>query len=208
MTISIHSGSRLLATLLISFWLCMPAGADLYATGGGAPELSGLWNVNPLNGQSILVFRFSGVHIYAGGLAYDAVSDKLYATGAEDSSTGTSRLFSIDRTSGAITAFPGMSSSINLSSGGLAIHPVTGVMYATGGYNDGVHAFQSTGLFSIDKITGAATLIGFENNLGAWTGLAVLPNGAVPEPASSALALAALGLLAMGSRRNRKNAAV
>ena len=161
MTISIQSGSRLLATLLISFWLCMPAGADLYATGGGAPELSGLWNVNPLNGQSILVFRFSGVHIYAGGLTYDAVSDKLYATGAEDSSTGTSRLFSIDRTSGAITAFPGMSSSINLSSGGLAIHPVTGVMYATGGYNDGVHAFQSTGLFSIDKITGAATLIGF-----------------------------------------------
>ncbi len=45
--------------------------------------------------------------------------------------------------------------------GGLAIHPVTGVIYATGGYNHGVHAFQSTGLFSIDTIIGAATLIGF-----------------------------------------------
>ena len=160
MRISIQSGSRLLATLLISFWLCMPTGGDLYATGGGAPELSGLWNVNPLNGQSILVFRFPGVHIYAGGLAYDAASDKLYATGAEDSSTGTSRLFSIDRATGAITAFPGMSSSINLTSGGLAIHPLTGVLYATGGYNDGVHTYQSSALFTIDKTTGATTLVG------------------------------------------------
>ena len=161
MMIGIQTGARLLATLMLGVCFCMPAAAELYATGGGAPELSGLWSVNPLNGQSILVFRFPGVHIYAGGLAYDAVSDKLYATGVEDSSTGTSRLFSIDRTTGAITAFAGMNSFINLSSGGLAIHPVTGVMYATGGYNDGVHAYQSTGLFSIDKITGAATLIGF-----------------------------------------------
>ncbi len=161
MTIGIRFGSRSLAALLVSMWLCMPAAAELFATGGGAPELSGLWSVNPLNGHSILVFRFPGIHIYAGGLAYDAVSDVLYATGAEDSSTGTSRLFSIDRATGIATPFPGMSSFINLSSGGLAVHPVTGVLYATGGYNDGVHAYQSTALFTIDKATGAATLIGF-----------------------------------------------
>ena len=48
-----------------------------------------------------------------------------------------------------------MSPTINLTSGGLAINPVMGIMYATGG-----NGFQSTGLFTIDKNTGAATLVG------------------------------------------------
>jgi hypothetical protein len=133
----------------------------LYATGGGSGALSGLYSMDPLTGANTWLWNFPGVHIYNGGLAYDAASDKLYATGVEDSSTGTSRLFSIDRSTGAITAFGGLSSFINLSSGGLAINPVTGVMYATGGYNDGVSAHQGTGLFTIDKTTGAATLVGF-----------------------------------------------
>lgn len=161
MTFSLPSVSRSLATLFASVWLCAPAAAELFATGGGAPELSGLWSVNPLNGQSILVFRFPGIHIYNGGLAYDVASDALYATGAEDSSTGTSRLFRIDRATGIATPFPGLNSFINITSGGLAMHPVTGVLYATGGYNDGVTAHQSTALFTLDKATGAATLIGF-----------------------------------------------
>ncbi|MBK7949053.1 MAG: hypothetical protein IPK00_09970 [Deltaproteobacteria bacterium] len=50
---------------------------------------------------------------------------------------------------------------MDLTSGGLAIHPLTGVLYATGGYNDGVSAYQSSGLFTIDKQTGQASLIGF-----------------------------------------------
>jgi DNA-binding beta-propeller fold protein YncE len=102
-----------------------------------------------------LVWNFPSIHIYAGGLAYDPTTDKLYATGAEDSSTGTSRLFTIDRFTGATTSFAGMDSSINLSSGGLAINPLTGVMYATGS-----NGHQSHALFTIDKTTGAATLVG------------------------------------------------
>ena len=161
MKLSVRSLMRALLAIATGASLSMPAMAVLYATGGGVGALSGVHIVDPLNGANSPLWNFPGIHIYAGGLAYDVASDKLFATGVEDASTGTSRLFSIDRTTGAVTAFGGLSSFINLSSGGLAINPVTGVMYATGGYNDGVGAFQSTGLFTIDKTTGAATLIGF-----------------------------------------------
>ena len=161
---SIKSLAGSVVAVAMSISLSTQALAALYATGvgtGPGAGLSALYTVDPLNGASSLEWNFPGIHIYAGGLAYDATTDNLYATGVEDSSTGTSRLFSINRSTGATTAFGGLSSSINLSSGGLAINPLTGVMYATGGFNDGVNAYQSTGLFTIDKTTGAATLVGF-----------------------------------------------
>lgn len=136
----------------------------LYATGGGAlgGALSGLHEVDPQTGANHLLWGLPSVHLYNGGLAYDTASDALYATGAWDASTGTSTLFRIDRFTGALSEVGPMGgSSINLTSGGLAVHPLTGVMYATGGYNDGVSAHQSTGLFTVDKTNGAATLIGF-----------------------------------------------
>ena len=156
-------GVRVLLALVWGSVLSLPAAAAalLYATGGGSSGLSGLHVVDPVNGSNTPAWSFNGIHIYAGGLAYDAASDKLFATGVEDSSTGTSRLFAIDRATGAVTAYGGLSSFIGLSSGGLAIHPLTGVMYATGFYNDGVSPRQSTALYTIDKTSGAATLIGF-----------------------------------------------
>ena len=148
---------RELAVACVVLCLVMPAHAalTLYATGGGTGHLSALYAIDPSTGATTAVQQFDGVHLYAGGLAYDAATDTLYATGALDSDTGTTRLFVINRLSGELTPFPGMSPTINLTSGGLAIHPVTGIMYATGG-----NGFQSTGLFTIDKNTGAATLVG------------------------------------------------
>ena len=130
----------------------------LYATGGGAlgGALSGLHEVDPQTGANHLLWGLPGVHLYNGGLAYDTASDALYATGAWDASTGTSTLFRIDRFTGALAEVGPMGgSSINLTSGGLAVHPLTGVMYATG-----TNGFQSTGLFTVDKTSGAATLVG------------------------------------------------
>ncbi|GEM_PF-3293214 len=146
-----------LAVGFVVLCLVMPAHAalTLYATGGGTGHLSALYAINPSTGAATAVQQFDGVHLYAGGLAYDAATDTLYATGALDSDTGTTRLFIINRFTGAVTPFPGMSPTINLTSGGLAINPVTGVMYATGG-----NGFQSDALFTIDKNTGAATLVG------------------------------------------------
>lgn len=136
----------------------MPAAAAdvLYATGGGGLQgLSGLHAVDTQTGANQLLWGFQNVHLYNGGLAYDAASDRLYATGAWDASTGTSTLFSIDRHTGALAEVGPMGSGINLTSGGLAVHPQTGVMYATG-----TNGFQSTGLFTVDKASGAATLVG------------------------------------------------
>lgn len=154
---------RLLSALRVGAVWCLAAlggmagAADvLYATGGGSPlGLSGLHAVDPATGANNLLWGFPSVHIYAGGLAYDRASDLLYATGAKDSSTGTSTLFSINRFDGTLTEIGAMGSGINLTAGGLAIHPLTGVMYATGGLG-----FQSTGLFTVDKLSGAATLVG------------------------------------------------
>jgi hypothetical protein len=142
---------------LVVLCLAPPAHARLilYASGGGQIQISGLYAIDTVTGAATLACNLNSIHVYAGGLAYDAPTDTLYATGALDSDTGTTRLFEINRASGAWTAFPGMSPTINLSSGGLAINPLTGIMYATGG-----NGFQSSGLFTIDKSTGAATLVG------------------------------------------------
>jgi hypothetical protein len=146
-----------MAVACVVLCLALPAQATLtlYATGGGTGHLSALYAIDPLTGAATAVQQFDGVHLYGGGLAYDADTDTLYATGALDADSGTSRLFIINRFTGAVTPFPGMSPTVNLSSGGLAIDPITGIMYATGG-----NGFQSTALFTIDKTTGAATLVG------------------------------------------------
>lgn len=136
--------------------LCTAASAAqvLYATGGGSPELSALYTIDTSTGVATRVQQFAGIHIYAGGLAYDAATDSMYATGALDSDTGTTRLFKINRFTGGVTVFAGMNPTNNLSAYGLAINPLTGIMYATGGGN------QSTALFTINKNTGAETFVG------------------------------------------------
>ncbi|HTF90638.1 MAG TPA: hypothetical protein VK843_19625 [Planctomycetota bacterium] len=144
------------AVLLCCFAAPARAGTKLYATGvGGVGGISGLYSIDTATGLATLEWYFPAIHIYGGGLTYDPSTDTLYATGVLDSDTGTSRLFAIDRFTGAVTTFPGMSTTLNVSQGGLSIHPVTGVLYAVGS-----NAGPGTGLFTIDKLTGAATLVG------------------------------------------------
>jgi PEP-CTERM motif len=158
---SIRSGYRRLIKAAAAGLACVltcfvPARAAdlLYATGGGVGELSALYTLNTQTGTPTLLWNFPGVHIYGGGLAYDRASDSLFATGAWDSSTGTTRLFSINRFTGVLAEVGPVGNDLNLSAGGLAIHPLTGVMYAVGAGN------QSTGLFTLSKTSGTATLVG------------------------------------------------
>jgi hypothetical protein len=127
----------------------------LYASGVGQNALSALYTIDTVTGVATWACDLNDIHVYGGGLAYEAASDTMYATGVLDSDTGITRLFKINRVTGAWTAFPGMSPTINLSSGELAIDPLTGNMYATG-----ENGFQSSGLFTIGRNTGAATLVG------------------------------------------------
>jgi hypothetical protein len=147
--------------------------------------------VDPLTGAVSLMWNVQGIHIYAGGLAYDAATDTLYATGAEDSRTGTSRLFKINRFTGAVTGFGGMISNINITSGGLAISPLTGIMYATGGFTEAA-PHQSTALFTINKSTGAATLVGFAGGNCCTGDFGIMLNGLGFRSDGSLLSLGSL----------------
>ncbi len=138
------------AVVVSSAFASAEAAPILYATGGG-----GLYTLDPFTGASTRLFDFPGLDLNSGGLAYDAASDSFYATGAAFASSGITSLFNINRSTGAVTVIGQLPATIVLSAGGLAIHPLTGVMYATGR-----NGFQSTGLFTIDKTSGAATLIG------------------------------------------------
>ena len=103
-----NTGIKTLTGALLLIAMSVAPGAQaavgLYATGGGQFELSGLWTVNPLNGDAALVWNLPGIAIYAGGLAYDPGTDMLYATGATVVDSGTSRLFRINRFTGVTTA--------------------------------------------------------------------------------------------------------
>lgn len=132
------------------------AGDVLYATGTGyAGALSGLYRIDTANGAVSQVMPLPGISLYEGGLAYDPANDALYAIGRQDSLGTQSRLFRIDRFTAQVVAFPPINAAYNLQGGGLALHPLTGELFASGS-----NGFQSSGVFSIDKQTGAATLIG------------------------------------------------
>lgn len=143
----------LLAPTIAVLGAPLRAELKLYATGGGS-ALSALYTIDTATGAETKVLDLPNMYVYAGGLAWDPTSDLLYVAGSTVSDSR-SRLFSIDRFSGVITSFPPLSPTIHLSGGGLAIHPLSGVLYATG-----QNGFQSSALFTLDKNTGAATLVG------------------------------------------------
>ncbi|MBI5435068.1 MAG: hypothetical protein HZA52_19695 [Planctomycetes bacterium] len=134
----------------------MPARASeiLYGSGGG-PFLSAIYAFDTTTGEATLVWDIPWFYAYAGGLAYDPSTDDFYTIAATVADPGTSRLVRIGRSTGVITEYPLMSTSLSFTGGGLALHPTTGVLYATG-----LNGFQSSGLFTIDKTSGAPTLIG------------------------------------------------
>ncbi|MCE9593478.1 MAG: hypothetical protein K8S98_04730 [Planctomycetes bacterium] len=142
------------AVVATSFALPTRASEILYGTGGG-PFLSAIYGVDTTTGEATLVWDLPWLYLYAGGLAYDPATDDFYAIGGKVSDPGTSRLYRIGRTTGIITEFPGMSPTLGFSGGGLALHPTTGVLYATG-----LDGYQSSGLYTIDKNTGVPTFIG------------------------------------------------
>jgi hypothetical protein len=143
------------AVVVVSFTTPAQASSILYATGvgtGPGAALSALYTIDPTTGVATELFGMPGIHVYGGGLTYDAASDSLFDTGADILSQES--LYRIDRFAGTVT-FVGFTGSAVLSQGGMSIDPLTGVMYATG-----FNGFQSTGFFSVDKNTGVATLIG------------------------------------------------
>ena len=128
------------------------AGEVLYATGGG--NLSAIYTIDTATGATTHVWDLPNIYAYDSGLVYDAAGDCFFLTGSTVSDSY-SRLFRVERQTGVITAFPNVGPSLRFNGGGLAMHPTTGVLYATGS-----NGFQSLALFTFDKQTGVPTLIG------------------------------------------------
>lgn len=108
-----------------------------------------------MSGAVSQVAPLPGISVYENGLAYDAANDALYVIGRQGSLGTQSRLFRIDCFTGQVVAFPPINPAYNFHGGGLALHPLTGELFASGS-----NGFQSSGIFRIDKQTGFATLIG------------------------------------------------
>jgi len=153
----------------------------LYAVGGNAGPSggqTGLYTVNAGTGSMTWIGSPHTVAsydntIYNGGLAYDPYTDHLYALGCDSSVA--SALFLLNRTDASMVrlgycyaSHPGA-----FCSGGIAFDLLSRRLFALG--DPGL--WQGTGLFEINPVTGAATLIG--QNLPNGTYLAGL--GADPQ---------------------------
>ncbi len=164
---------RRLAHLALGlFSIAMPfsgarATATLYMTGVGQTAISGLYTVNTATGAATYVghVRDAGGDIYVnnGGLAYDPVDRILYASGV--SYHAVSMLYTINPVTAAATPVGPSGGTVSLGTSGLAFDLVSRKLYATGQEST---LGQHTGLFELNKTTGAASLIGPTVQAGAY----------------------------------------
>lgn len=125
-----------------------------------SPSGSHLATVDPTTGAILHQFPNQG-GVIIDGIAYDSSTDTLFGFDGGDG------LYSLDRLSGAYTPV-GSGSPVNIA--GLAIQPTTFDLFGI--------SINGGSLWSIDKTTGAATLIG--PPIGSLTfghGLAFAPDG-------------------------------
>ena len=167
----------------------------LYATGHWAQnpvrQSMTLFTINPLNGSATPVGSFGhGIYLY--GLGYDPIADTLYANGYNLFELAYfpaySTLYTVDRGTGLATriGFHGVTLGRQLAYGGLAVDPMTQDLLSIGSVTA-----SASGLYRLDRATGAATLIGIFNaypyNPGADGGLAFVPPVAEPVADSQSL---------------------
>lgn len=147
-----------------------------------------LYSVNPATGAAALVGR----SVSAQGLAYDPVTDMLYAARGEGGDP-TSGLYSLNRTTGAATFVGGF--GVNIYNNGITKDPFSSRLYLTDN--------STYSLLTVDPSTGAASLVA---RLGGGvvdvTGIAFV----IPEP--SAAFLGAVSVTGLLFRRRRRAAII
>ena len=133
----------------------------LYATGdeSGAPvQGTYLYTVDTLTGAASPIGWTGAAGTYLYGLGYDPETKNLYANGYRNWDIPHSALFIVSKTTGAAT-FVGQHgvyyTGRELNYSGLAFDPGTHVLYSQGSVTG-----STCGLYTVDKTTGAATLIG------------------------------------------------
>jgi hypothetical protein len=166
----------------------------LYAVGDvGAPiQSSALVEIDPATGAMTVIggtgAAFSGTGM--SGLGFDASTGTLYANGYTSFDLH-SALFAVDRGTGFATmiGYHGLSLGRQMDYSGLAVDPATNVMYGFGSVSA-----SASGLFALNRTTGAATLVALQSPGIGVDGALVFAGPDVlgapaPSPATAAVAL-------------------
>ncbi|MDG3008426.1 YncE family protein [Paludisphaera mucosa] len=152
-------------------------------------RLAQLFTIDPTTGAAALI----GASVGAQGLAYDSVTNTLYAS-RDTFNDVTSGLYTIDVATGAATFVGGFGQGVNDND--LAFDPTANVLYLSG-------TFEANSLFTVNRATGAVATVGTLGDGVFGSGLAFVGgSAAVPEPSSLAMGTtAALMGLAVVRRR-------
>jgi hypothetical protein len=132
-----------------------PGTGVLFASSGfGGPNPGSLFRVNGATGAATLIgpTGFDAVP----GLVFD-LDRTLYGSAAAPGSTNADTLIRIDPATGAGTAVGAYGTGI-AGMDALAVDPTTGILYGGGAFAPGFPS--GANLFTIDRATGAATLLG------------------------------------------------
>ncbi|MBX7106271.1 MAG: hypothetical protein K1X57_19495 [Gemmataceae bacterium] len=152
-----------------------PVNGLLYGIQDGGPlgNQRNLFQIDPVTGSATVVGSLGSTGDYS-ALMFGAIGI-LYTINS--SGLGQSQLLTVDPTDGHITS--SISMNVNLGSAvGLAMDPTSGIVYLA----DNASTLASGGtnsVYSLDLISGAATLIGPTGDSYGAAGLAVI---GVPEP--------------------------
>ena len=174
-----------------------------YATGKdntvGPLSVSTLYTVDPSTGLATRIGPTGENNLAAGGLAFDSTTEALFGTGNTPSPDNSS-LFLVDTTTGGAAQVGPTQGPYYLDSGGLAMDPSSGLLYATGVQLNASSGTWEAYLFTVDRGSGAATMIGPTGAFLGFGGLAF-----VPEPSTLILlTMGAVGLRVYYWRRNRQ----
>lgn len=153
-----------------------------------------LYEINTETGRATLVERnFGDGFDGAGGMAYDAINDIMYAT--DLASWGSTDLYTLDLITGQASSVGTYNNSMILGISSLAFDPNLGLF----GVDQKINSTFIDQLFSLDPSTGQASYIA-DLDTRNLLGLTFIPANAIPEPSTLMLALGVAGALVFWRR--------
>lgn len=181
-----------------------PVTGIMYASGDNQKQSTAFYKVDKTTGAATFVGQATGQFTRIYGLGFGA-GGVLYANGFDDPFTQAASLYTVNPATGAsmLVGTTGVTLGRRTSYSGLALGE-DGVLFSLGS----IDASAIGGLYAMNTLTGAATLIGSTKlAFGVDGGLAFAPDkvSAVPEPELAWLLAASLAPLWVLRRRGHRH---